>query len=196
LENLYFDNTRYVTRSVANHMNDIAKKDPDLVLWTLEKWKKSWRQNKTEMDFIISHSLRTLIKDGYKEALNFLWYSKTDITVDAFSVFTPVVNMWENLEFEFEITHPPVPCPSYEGKGNQNLLIDYVVYFVKANWGFGKKVFKIGKKVLKEWEVLKIRKKQLFREMTTRKFYPWEHFIELQINGESFGKQGFELVVG
>jgi 3-methyladenine DNA glycosylase AlkC len=72
LDDLYYDSTRFVTRSVANHMNDISKKDAVLVLDTLKRWKDSKKQNTKEMDFIISHSLRTLVKDGNKEALNFL----------------------------------------------------------------------------------------------------------------------------
>jgi 3-methyladenine DNA glycosylase AlkC len=36
---LYFDESRYVTRSVANHLNDISKIDESLVIETLEKWK-------------------------------------------------------------------------------------------------------------------------------------------------------------
>lgn len=32
LNNLFYDKARYVTRSVANHMNDISKAHPDLVL--------------------------------------------------------------------------------------------------------------------------------------------------------------------
>jgi 3-methyladenine DNA glycosylase AlkC len=37
LDRLFADPTRYVTRSVANHVNDIAKKDPHLALDTLER---------------------------------------------------------------------------------------------------------------------------------------------------------------
>jgi 3-methyladenine DNA glycosylase AlkC len=37
LDNLYFDKTRYVVRSVANHLNDISKLDPDFVVEILKK---------------------------------------------------------------------------------------------------------------------------------------------------------------
>ena len=40
LDILYADQTRYVTRSVANHLNDISKKDPALVVAILARWKK------------------------------------------------------------------------------------------------------------------------------------------------------------
>ena len=46
LDRLYTDNTRYVTRSVANHLNDIAKIDPDLVIedtQTLARLQKTGR---------------------------------------------------------------------------------------------------------------------------------------------------------
>jgi hypothetical protein len=135
------------------------------------------------MDFIISHSLRTLVKDGNKEALNFLWYTHPDITVDEFSILNPHIKMWEYLEFEFDITSNKA----------QNLMVDYVIHFVKANGKLSGKTFKISKKKFGKWEVFKIMKKQMFREMTTRKFYAWEHFVELQINGETFGKKAFIL---
>jgi 3-methyladenine DNA glycosylase AlkC len=45
LDNLYMDRTRFVTRSVANHLNDIAKVDATLVLDTLKRWKDSKKQD-------------------------------------------------------------------------------------------------------------------------------------------------------
>ena len=49
LELLYGDQTRYVTRSVANHLNDIAKVDAPLVLETLKRWRASKKQSQKEM---------------------------------------------------------------------------------------------------------------------------------------------------
>ena len=60
LDNLHSDKSRYVTRSVANHLNDISKIDPDLVLDTLQRWKST--NLSEDIDYIISHSTRTLIK--------------------------------------------------------------------------------------------------------------------------------------
>lgn len=65
LDVLYYDPTRFVTRSVANHLNDISKKDPDLVVFILKRWKKESKQNPKEMNYIIKHALRTAIKDGH-----------------------------------------------------------------------------------------------------------------------------------
>ena len=74
LDNLYADTTRFVTRSVANHLNDIAKIDASLVIETLRRWIDSKKQEEKEMGFMISHSLRTLVKDGNVDALALLGY--------------------------------------------------------------------------------------------------------------------------
>ncbi len=62
LDNLFYDKTRYVTRSVANHLNDISKIDKDYVLRKLEEWKNSNKQNIKEMEFIIKHATRSIRK--------------------------------------------------------------------------------------------------------------------------------------
>jgi hypothetical protein len=41
LDRLFADATRYVTGSVANHVNDVSKKDPHLALDTLDRWRVS-----------------------------------------------------------------------------------------------------------------------------------------------------------
>ncbi|HHC11373.1 MAG TPA: hypothetical protein ENK79_01910 [Campylobacterales bacterium] len=74
LDNLYYDKTRFVTRSVANHLNDISRIDASLVIETLVRWKASQKQSEKEMQFIFSHSLRTLVKEGNIEALELLGY--------------------------------------------------------------------------------------------------------------------------
>ena len=59
------DSSEYVRRSVANHLNDITKFDSSLVIKTISKW----NLKKKNLQRIASHALRTLIKDGKKDAL-------------------------------------------------------------------------------------------------------------------------------
>ena len=75
LDRLYYDKTRFVTRSVANHLNDITKKDPDLVLDTLARWRDEGRQVAAELDWLERHALRTLVKKGHVGALERLGYA-------------------------------------------------------------------------------------------------------------------------
>jgi 3-methyladenine DNA glycosylase AlkC len=72
LDNLYMDPTRFVTRSVANHVNDIAKLDPDLAVDTLHRWRSSGRQSPKEIDYLVRHATRTLIKQGDPRAMELL----------------------------------------------------------------------------------------------------------------------------
>ena len=96
LDNLYADTTRFVTRSVANHLNDIAKIDASLVVETLIRWRDSKKQEEKEMGFMLSHSLRTLVKDGNIDALSLLGYGANPaIEVQNFKVNSLEVSVGE-----------------------------------------------------------------------------------------------------
>jgi len=190
LDNLYFEESRYVTRSVANHLNDISKIDSELVIDVLEKWKKgphsfspSGRDIVQDLDYIISHSTRSLVKLWDKRTLEFLGYSSNPkIKVENFEIKNKEVKIWEKLEFSFDIF--------LERK--ENLIIDYKIYFLWKNNKLSPKVFKI-----KKWNFLNklnISKSHLLKIMTTKSLYVWEHFVEIIINWKSFGKLLFYLV--
>ncbi len=59
LNQLHADRTRYVTRSVANHLNDIAKNHPELVVQSLSDWHRQEKQHREELMWMTRHSLRT-----------------------------------------------------------------------------------------------------------------------------------------
>jgi 3-methyladenine DNA glycosylase AlkC len=72
LDTLYADRSRFVTRSVANHVNDIAKHDPGLAIDLLERWRAEERQQPRELDYVIRHATRSLVKDGNSRAFAML----------------------------------------------------------------------------------------------------------------------------
>ena len=186
LDILYSDNTRFVTRSVANHLNDISKADPILVIKTLKRWEKSGNQADNEMEFIVRHSLRTLEKQGNKSALQLLGYSSGKVDLHNLHLLTPQVVIGEALEFSFSIVS--------HAKKDQNVLVDYHLYFQKASGQLAPKTFKIAKVRLKPGETRHFTKKQLLRPMTTRVLHPGRHVIELQINGVTFQPMEFTLL--
>jgi hypothetical protein len=55
------------------------------------------------------------------------------------------------------------------------------------------KVFKLSKRDLAPGETLTITKKHSFAPVTTRKYYPGEHAVEVQINGNLYGREVFFL---
>jgi 3-methyladenine DNA glycosylase AlkC len=66
LEALKDDPELYVRRSVANHLGDIAKDHPDLVLDLCARWLKG---ASSERKWLIRHALRYPAKKGSKAAL-------------------------------------------------------------------------------------------------------------------------------
>ncbi len=185
LDNLFFDRTRFVTRSVANHINDISKIDPELALLTLAKWKKSNKQRPEEMDFVIRHALRTLVKQGNPKAMRMLGFShEPQVRVSKFLV-PKEVKMNTALEFSFTIT----------SREEANVIIDYILYFQnKAGKLNSKKVFKLVKLTLAKNQPVPISKRHMLRErMTTRTLYPGKHEIEIQVNGKKLAKKAFVL---
>ena len=186
LDNLFYDKERYVTRSVANHLNDISKIDPLLVLSTLSRWKVSGKQDIDEMKYIISHSLRTLVKKGHKETLEFLGFNcNPKIKVENLLIQNDHINIGESLSFSFYI----------EALKDEALVIDYVITYPKANNKTSKKVFKIKKVNMKKGMKIEIVKNHPFRVMTTKKLYDGEYEIDIQINGLEFSNAKFYITV-
>lgn len=185
LDLLFADKTRYVTRSVANHLNDIAKIEPDLVISTLKRWKESGQQDEKEMKWMIQHATRTLIKNGNQDALHLMGYgAEPDITISDFVTSTPEVKIGEAFEFSLTIT------PNKD----QNLMIDYQMVFATDGKRSGQKVFKLKQVETKAGKPIKIKKKHPMRLMTTRTLYEGEHTITLQVNGKPFDQLAFQLV--
>jgi len=185
LEALFADKTRYVTRSVANHLNDISKIDPDLVIRMLQQWMTSQRQADQEMAFITKHALRTLVKQGNQEALALLGFGvKPDITITNFGTHTPKVRLGSAFEFSLDI------C----SHKSQSLLVDYVMHFASDGKKHPQKVFKLKQLELKAGEVITLKKRHPMRLMTTRRLLLGEHQIVLQVNGQAFGSLTFDLI--
>ncbi|MFK5882727.1 MAG: hypothetical protein QM489_00055 [Candidatus Izemoplasma sp.] len=184
LDNLYYDKERYVTRSVANHLNDISKIDHLLVLEILKKWKKSTKQNKNEMSYIISHSLRTSIKKGQEETLKFLGYNPNPkLKVSNIKIVNNNLSIGETLEFSFNV----------KALKDENCIIDYLVIYPTPTKRISKKVFKIKKAFLKNNEKIMITKKQTFKLMSTKRLYSGTYKLLIQINGKIFTEEEFHI---
>ena len=183
LDKLYYDRTRFVTRSVANHLNDITKKDPALVLRTLGRWRAEGRQNSAELDWMERHALRTLVKKGHVGALERLGYwAAPEISVEM--RFSEAVEIGETGALDVSI----------EAARDERLMVDYVIDFVKANGARRPKVFKLKKLDVKAGERIDLTKNHKFlKGASTFTHFPGRHLIYMQINGQKFGEQEFDL---
>jgi hypothetical protein len=183
LENLKNDPSEWVRRSVANNINDIAKDHPDLVIGLAKKWKGISK----ETDAIIKHGCRTLLKQGHQEILKHYGLDGSRAEISGLTVLTPLVRTGDSLEFSFVLRNLE---PSA-----QTIRVEYGIYYLKSNGLLSKKVFKISEKVYPENAVVTILRKQSFRLITTRVFYPGIHQLSVIVNGEEkcFDTFSYEL---
>jgi hypothetical protein len=75
----------------------------------------------------------------------------------------------------------------------QDLLIDYVVHYVKADGRTSPKVFKLKRVTLARGTSVPIRIVVKLAELTTRKHYPGKHGVELLVNGQKYPVGEFQL---
>ena len=186
LEKLKNDPELFVRRSVANSLNDIAKDNPNIVTALLARWNKD---KSPEMQWLIKHALRTLEKQGDPDTLKILGFSSDpQIEVILFKLSNTEVQFGDFLTIELQIS-----SKSNKRSKVEKILIDYVVYHKKANGKLAPKVFKWCQKKLAYGETLSLTKKHAFKAISTRKYYPGNHEIHIQINGRILSKCCFEL---
>jgi len=183
LDNLYYDSVRYVTRSVANHLNDISKIDSNLVIETLKRWKLEQKQNTKEMQYIVNHSLRTLVKKGDMETLSFLGFTDSPKVIIDLNLSNDKYNVGDYLEFEVEIN--PLE--------NSKVVVDYIVHYPTNAGNISKKTFKIKSlELFKNTKVI-IKRKNKLENRTTRKLCSGIHKVFIQLNGLIVAEKEFIL---
>ncbi|MBX3423227.1 MAG: DNA alkylation repair protein [Pirellulaceae bacterium] len=176
LNKLHADRTRYVTRSVANHLNDIAKTHPELVVETLAHWRSLAKQDQAELSWMMRHALRTLIKRGHPGSLKLLGYNpQPKVDVSHIRLKQSILLPGQTLEFSVKLT----------ARRPESLVVDYSIDFPKANGKRTTKVFKAAKLTLRTGESLTVIKRhKLLAKATTFRLYPGLYKLTIQVNGQ------------
>lgn len=187
LNSLKYDNELYVRKSVANHLNDITKDHPILVIKTLKKWKtEAPQKHLAKIEWIQKQALRTLIKKGYKPALDLMGFGRApQVVLKKLKINKRKFKLNEVLEFELQLT----------SKKSQKIAIDYIIHYQKANKKTSPKVFKLKVIELKTQEIFLLKKRHTLKPVTTRKDYPGLHKIEIQINGIILASANWHLSI-
>lgn len=182
LENLKNDPSEYVRRSVANNLNDITKDNPEVVISIAKKWKGMGK----ETDAIIKHACRSLLKSGHPEILSFYGLAANHLSVADFKIETPKINIGGEVEFSFIIKN--------EDTIERYIRLEYMLYYLKNNGNLAGKVFKINEKPYPAGAEIRVKRKQSFKLITTRKFYTGQHKLAIMVNGLETAIGGFELL--
>jgi len=184
LDILHSDRTRYVTRSVANHLNDISKIKPGLVFDSLQRWRGARRQDPTELSWMERHALRTLVKAGDATAMGFMGFSPQPEVETDLTLHTTEVTPGNVLSFSVEMT----------AKRDEELMVDYAIDFVKKNGSRSSKVFKLRRLSLPAGESATLAKRHLLRnDATTYTLYPGGHRLTVMVNGTAMATSEFEI---
>ncbi len=182
LDRLYADPTRYVTRSVANHMNDLSKQIPDTMLAHLRAWRTSGKQAPKEMDWITRHSLRTAVKRGDRAALDLLGYRAGNVRARV-ELADASPRIGGQLCFDVVL----------EAEEDMPVLVDYRLRFARPN-GAAEKVFKLKAAKLQAVVPLRLTKRHNLKgDATTFRLHPGPHVLIIQLNGEDVAEVDFDL---
>lgn len=182
IKTLRDDPSEYVRRSVANHINDVAKDHPELVVDIARDWLVNASNERKKM---IKHSCRTLIKQGHKEAMALFGFGHPRINVTPIQLLAHSIKKGEGLAFCATI--------SSDDSQTQSLSVDYVLHLLRANGTHTLRVFK-GKRIsLEPHGDYTSKQTHVFRTISSRSHYSGHQAVCLRINGIDTPPVGFKL---
>jgi 3-methyladenine DNA glycosylase AlkC len=184
LEALRDDPIEAVRRSVANNLNDIAKDHPDLLVRYLKPWAKVEARAP-----LIRHALRHLVKQGHEGALEMMGADRqASFRAGRIKLDAKAVAIGGAIGMSVTIGN--------DGDRPAHAIIDYAVHHLGARGELRPKVFKWTKMTLAPGERVTLARRHSLRPVTTRRYYPGRHEIDLRINGRILARTAFELLPG
>jgi 3-methyladenine DNA glycosylase AlkC len=176
------DPSAYVRRSVANHLNDIAKDHPALIAdWLARHLPDAGPQRRA----LLKHASRSLIKQGDRPVLAH-WGVGAPLRGDATLAVDPKrVALGSGITLTVTLTT--------RARQPQMLLVDYAVHHVKTDGGSTPKVFKGWSVELGPGETRVLTKRHPLKPITTRRYYPGRHRVDLLVNGRAVAQASFDL---
>jgi 3-methyladenine DNA glycosylase AlkC len=182
LANLNDDASLYVRKSVANHLNDIAKDHPDYLFELIAGWPLEQPQTR----WIVRHGLRTLIKQGERRALELIGAGAgAQVALRGFAIEPQQLRLGEKVTVSFELQSTAETA--------QRLVVDYIVHYVKKSGATSAKVFKLKELTLAPGAAIVLSRAQQIRDFTTRIHHAGRHEVEIVVNGSSVGRDFFHL---
>lgn len=181
LEKLKNDPSEYVRRSVANHLNDIAKDHPEVVITLIRKW----RRKHPHTDWIIKHGSRSLLRSGNSKVLSLHGFDPDSQAKAGKLLLSSEVEIGQHLDFQFSFIN--------EEEKPTCFRLEYAIDYLTSTGKTSRKVFKISESTFPPGEKFIIHRKQSFKNFTTRKHFKGKHFLSIIANGKKL--TGAEFMV-
>jgi 3-methyladenine DNA glycosylase AlkC len=182
LEHLQHDTEPYVRRSVANHLNDIAKDHPALVAAWIERHSPAAGP---ELRSLLKHAARSLVKAGDARVLAAFGAGQRFEGRAALSIAPRRAAVGGAVVMRVVLRGTSASA--------QRLVLDLVVHHVKASGSTSPKVFKGWNLVLPAGGRLALERRHSLAPVTTRRYHAGRHRVELQANGQVVAEAAFVL---
>lgn len=184
LELLRDDPSSYVRRSVANHLNDVGKDHPDLLLGIARRW---LRGAGPERRRLVAHALRSLARRGDPAALGLLGHgARPEVTLREVVVAPARVPIGGAVRFEAIV--------SSRARAAQALAVHLAVHYVKASGAARPRRFKLRPLALAPGGEGRVRRTLSLAQLSTRRHHPGLHRVELVLNGVVYPAGAFEVL--
>lgn len=202
LERLKDDPDEAVRRSVANNLNDISRDHPETAARILARWyaeadslPEAAADNRRKL---VRHAARTLHKQGHAGALALFGYHSTPVVELTSPAANPTVVPWEGEVFWSCELHN-------RGAEAVKVMLDYRLELMgavaeavapgatSATPRGRSKVLKGSQLVLQAGERRAVRHRFSFQPVTTRRYYPGPHAVQMILNGEPRARVEFAV---
>ncbi|MDP4506135.1 hypothetical protein [Nonomuraea turcica] len=176
LDRLRDDPSEYVRRSVANHVNDLAKDHPEEALALLARWRAD---GGSHVEKVLRHAVRGLLRAGHPEALALVGATPGSGAVDVLALESEAVAVGEKLGFSVTVT----------ADGAGPLLLKYAIRRPGS-----RRVFHLGQREADgAGATFTLRKSHSFRPVTTRDEPPGPRELDVIVNGRVAATTAFTL---
>lgn len=180
LELLKDDESEYVRRSVANHLNDIAKDHPKVVLETARRWLV---RATPERRRLVEHGLRTLVKAGNEDALSLLGASGEGLKVSG-SVTPAKLTVGSHITVEATVKNG--------SDALTHVVVEAVVHFKRPK-GSSTKKFRLARLDLEAGAKQTVTRRFQMAHRSIRRLHAGEHRVDVQANGRTAKAGSFDL---
>lgn len=173
LEALRDDPSEYVRRSVANHLNDIAKVDPERIVALLGAWSVDAPPTRVAL---IRHALRWLGKHGHAGALTLLGAEGDATGLEVQGRVTPKrIAVGDEVQVVLEVHNTSDRARS--------VAVEVIVLHAGVRGARGPRVVRGPTLSLAPGASGTVTRKVSFVPRSIREIHPGKHAIEAQLNG-------------
>jgi len=177
LDLLRDDPSEYVRRSVANHVNDLAKDHPEFAVEVLGRWRS---EGGGHVEKVLRHAVRGLLRAGHPAALTLVGATPGHGSVSRLALDADRVAVGRGLRFTVTV----------EAESPGPLVLRYAV-----RRDGSRRVFHLGERVAEAaGQTFTLSKSHSFRPVTTRTEPPGPRLLEIVVNGEVRASMPFDLV--